>query len=69
MPTATLTFKLPEESEEFHTIQQAGNYHSALCEMSTLFRAKVKYENNPKTTWEEVRNAFIEILNQRNIEL
>ena len=34
MPNVTLTFNLPEDQEEYTTCTNAGNYHSALWDVS-----------------------------------
>lgn len=44
MPKATLSFKLPEEREEHKQALNGPAYASALEEMRSYFRNRLKYE-------------------------
>ena len=45
MPTATLTFQLPEESEEHQLALNAGKMDSVLREFDEHLRSLVKYDH------------------------
>jgi len=62
MPTAKLTFKLPEEREEFEDTRRAGDYKDALVTIREAFRSHRKYDG-PVVT-EEV---FFQILTDHDI--
>lgn len=44
---ATLTYKLPEEREEFLTALNAGTYVSVLIELDNWLRSTLKYTDEP----------------------
>ncbi len=54
MPTATLTFQLPEETEEFETANKAAKVSCAIHEYDNYLRARLKYE----TLTDEVYHAL-----------
>lgn len=61
MPTATLTFKLPEEGSEHRLAIRAGEMSSALWEIAQKIRARLKYESPSKAesdTLEELRSMI-----------
>lgn len=49
MPTATLTFTLPEEQHEHHLVLHAGALLSVLKEMQEAYRRTRKYESAAPT--------------------
>ena len=62
MSQASLTFNLPEEKEDFLLAVKAGTVRSALEEFSRALRGKVKYGEQPDTTWEECRQLFWDVM-------
>lgn len=69
MPKATLTFSLPDEREDFDLACNAGKLHSALYELSTAIRSKVKYSEEETTTWDEVKEMFWNTLKEAGAEI
>jgi hypothetical protein len=43
MPTATITFTLPEEDHEFRLATNAGNWQSVVWEIDQYLRSQIKY--------------------------
>jgi uncharacterized protein HemX len=69
---ATLSFKLPEESEEHQTCLNGGVYKSALQELDNWLRAKLKYENLTDETskaFQDTRDQLHELLKEEDISL
>lgn len=66
MPSITIKFNLPEESEEYKIASKASDYYCALDDFREVLRAERKYG---KDRWEEVEKKFWEILKEREIEL
>lgn len=61
MPKATLTFKLPEEQEEFHLTLKAGAYASVIEDLADHLRSKLKYADltaEQEVIYEELRSYF-----------
>ncbi|NBO56610.1 MAG: hypothetical protein EBU84_18925 [Actinobacteria bacterium] len=48
----TLTFDLPEESEEFELARNGWRYKAALEDMDNWLRSKLKYEDLDDKTYE-----------------
>lgn len=77
MPKHLIEFNLPEERSEMETVLNAGNYYSALSDLSQLLRKMTKYDGHP--TEERllnekeaalalsVRERFYEILSENGI--
>ena len=63
MPTATLTFQLPEEADEFRMAASAGQYALLVDEWSNKLRAAEKY-GSPAPT----REDWLELLAEFRIE-
>lgn len=64
MPTATLTFTLPEEEYEFRTAAAAGRTHAVLLDTDQFLRGLLKYGGLEKYTTdtlaEEIRRQLAE---------
>jgi hypothetical protein len=64
MPTARLTFRLPEEEPEFKTACQAAAAKSLLWDLDQHCRSIVKYEQEPheerRRLAEEIRQIIRE---------
>jgi hypothetical protein len=64
MPTARLTFRLPEEEVEFHTACQAAAAKGLLWDLDQHCRSIVKYEQEPheerRRLAEEIRQMIRE---------
>jgi hypothetical protein len=72
MPTAQLTFKLPEEREEYETTMRAGKYHSAIWDLGQHLRAILKYgdegmSDEKRAIYEEIRKKFYDILEENEV--
>jgi uncharacterized protein (DUF1800 family) len=46
--TATLTFQLPEEQEEFYLAAKGADWRIVVEDMDAHLRSKLKYEDLPK---------------------
>jgi len=69
---AILEFKLPEERYEYNKANKAGDYFTALDDIYNHLRSKVKYAELSKAedkVYNEVYDAFFEILREYNIDL
>ena len=70
--TATLTFTLPEEQEEFQCAVDAVQWKSAMDDMSNWLRAKLKYDEltpEQDAAFEEARKYLFSILEERGLSL
>lgn len=70
--TATFTFNLPEDTEDYKLFNSAPALHAALCAMSRYLDHKVKHEDLKPTQLkqvQDVREQFYHILELENIEL
>ena len=52
MPTATLTFHLPDETEEHETTIHAAAYRATLADIDQELRARLKYGEWPQNVIE-----------------
>lgn len=70
---ATLTFNLPDESQEFRTAIDGWKWKIALNELSEELRSKVKWDNNmseeQRDAYQQVREKIVAILNENNLRL
>lgn len=68
---ATLTFNLPDESQEFRTAIDGWKWKSALNELSEELRSKAKWDNNmseeQREAYQQVREKIVAILNENNL--
>jgi hypothetical protein len=73
MPTAQLTFNLPEEREEFQDAVDAGKVKGALQEYDNKLRALVKYGGatpDEDVEWaQKARDLFHEVLEECGVEV
>lgn len=53
MPKATLTFNLPEETDEFKDAQDGSALRGVLQEMSNKLRSLVKHGSEEDAKWAE----------------
>ena len=72
MPTATLTFNLPEEEPEFKAAVNGSSWQSLAWELSQHLRSKIKYadEETPEAVvdaLQEVRDFLHEELSSRGL--
>jgi len=70
MPTATLTFNLPEEAEEYEKCNKAHDYHRCLLSIATQLRDKIKHftEEDDAPAWVEFKDLFWETCKDWEIE-
>ena len=68
---ATLEFTLPDDQYEFAMATNASRYLSALQDMGSKLRNKVKYapDDAQNPTWEEVREMFFDCVNSNGADL
>ena len=68
---AVLMFNLSREEDRVaHIAALKGfDYWSALWDLQSKIRAKVKYSKDPTTTWEEVQSMFYETLGENDVDL
>ena len=68
---ATLTFNLPDESQEFRTAIDGWKWKSVLRTIDENLRSKIKWDNNLKDeqvkSLQEMRNIIREFLNENNL--
>ena len=70
MPTATLSFNLPEELSDWKITHNASSYYCALWDLSQKFREMRKYDDpKKKYTAEEIESIFYEIINEKGVAL
>ena len=70
--TATLTFSLPEEQEEFQCAVDAGQWKSAMDDISNWLRSKLKHDDlTPEyaAAYEEAHKYLFSILEERGLQL
>jgi hypothetical protein len=70
--TATLTFTLPEEQEEFQCAVDGSEWKSAMDDISNWLRAKLKYEEltpEQDAAYEAARNQLHTIIQERGLSL
>ena len=68
MPTATLTFALPDEDEAFRDATQAQKYKGVLVDLAREFRSKAKFSEEPGS-WEEAKDLFWATLGEAGVEI
>ena len=66
--TATLTFNLPEDQNEFTMATRGQDFYSVLVELDDTMRDRLKYGTGPETI-EELRKYLHEALRDRNLSL
>lgn len=67
MPKLTLSFKLPEESEDFKLAQSGAELNSAVDEFDNWLRSKIKYDTLTPLEYEiyrQVRDKLWEFRNE-----
>lgn len=64
MPKATLTFTLPEEQNEFETATKAGDFHSALWEISQEIFRPARKHGYPDQRIEQL----VDVLNKTEVQ-
>lgn len=76
MPTATLTFSLPEEQEEYEDLMKAvderNRYRSAISGVFKHVRDRAKYHELSEgelTAYEQVKEWFHEAVRDYDVEL
>jgi len=70
--TATLTFSLPEEQEEFDYAVKGSDWRIVVEDMSNWLRSKLKYEQltpEQDAAYEEARKHLFTILEERGLSL
>lgn len=72
MPTATLTFNLPEESEEHLCAVNALKWKSVVSSLDNCFREQLKYGHSFKTpdeALEKTRQTLFNVLEEEGLSL
>ena len=70
--TATLTFALPEEQEEFYHAAKGADWRCALEDMDGYLRGRLKHEEltpDEAKALEESRQKLHEFLSERGLSL
>jgi hypothetical protein len=70
--TATLTFSLPEEQQEFDYAVKGSDWHIVVEDMSNWLRSKLKHEEltpEQDAAYEEARKHLFTILEERGLQL
>ena len=70
MPTASISFKLPEEQEEHAICLNGWKYRTVLLEIDQYLRDEVKHgQSSPsyKKVLNDVRDKLWEIINDREL--
>ena len=70
--TATLTFKLPEEQEEFYYAAKGADWRCALEDMDAHLRGRLKHEEltpDADRALDEARQKLHEFLSERGLSL
>lgn len=66
MPRATLTFKLPDEQQEFNMAVDVGKFFSFIHEFGNHLRAIRKWSED-EPSFEEIYDKWHEMLQDENI--
>ncbi len=69
MPTATLSYQLPEERAEYEMAVSGAAYRDALEAVAAELRTRDKYAEDQATTWAEVRQLFWDTITAAGVEL
>ena len=69
MPIVTLTFNLPEESEEAQVAQDGQRWKSAMWQLRSDLRTKYKYENQESFTVQEILDLIKEAHEYQGLEM
>jgi hypothetical protein len=70
--TATLTFQLPEEQEEFYHAAKGADWRCVLEDMDAYLRGRLKHEEltpDAAKTLDEARQKLHEFLQERGLSL
>jgi hypothetical protein len=70
--TATLTFTLPEEAEEFDRAVQGGNWRIIVEDMDAHLRSRLRHEDLPDevhAALERARTHLYTLLEERGLSL
>ena len=71
MPKVTMTFNLPEESEEFRLAHKGINFSIAIDEFREHMRRKYKHTDPLSEAaykeFEELQTEFFRIMNEHNV--
>jgi hypothetical protein len=70
--TATLTFALPEEQEEFYLAAKGADWRMTLEDLDNYLRARLKHEDLPPDAdkaLDEARQKLHEFLQDRGLSL
>jgi hypothetical protein len=70
--TATLTFSLPEEQEEFDRAAKGADWRMIVEDMDGWLRSKLKHEEltpEQDAAYEEARKHLFSILEERGLQL
>jgi hypothetical protein len=70
--TATLTFTLPEEQEEFYLAAKGSDWHIVVEDLDNYLRGRLKYEDLPPDAdkaLDEARQKLHEFLAERGLIL
>jgi hypothetical protein len=69
---ATMTFHLPEEASEYNTHFHAMDYYCSISDFLAHLRHKIRYEDTLTDEqiklYEEIRDTFVDMLKDRNVE-
>ena len=71
---ATLTFKLPEDEEEFQNATKGSSYRLALWDLDQFLRNYIKYpkecvSDDRLEAYQEVRDKLYSLLNEGSLEI
>lgn len=72
MPTATLTYNLPEEQEDFTLATKGMDMFMVLQDLHEYLRRKLKYEQEYKSGIEEIEDIQQHVFNlmaERNVSM
>jgi len=67
MTTKTITCKLPEDAFDWEIYNKAFEMHAAIVEMMNSIRQQCKYGKKKSIKFDELREKFFQILNDREI--
>jgi hypothetical protein len=70
---ATIEFDLPEDQDEYMICSNATNYYSALDDIFSVLRQRIKYDcekysDTEIELMEELRDRFVEIRKEYGVE-
>jgi hypothetical protein len=72
MPTATLSFRLPEEEDDFREAQEAAQWKHLITDITSHIRTQLKHVEMPAEKYvalEEIRDLIWASIEERGLKM